>query len=46
MALERYRLANGAWPDSLAALVPKYLETVPTDPFDGKPWSSKSLKEC
>jgi hypothetical protein len=37
MALERYRLANGGWPETLAALVPKYLKEVPADPFDGKP---------
>jgi hypothetical protein len=37
MALERYRLANGRWPDDLAALAPKYLAAVPADPFDGRP---------
>jgi hypothetical protein len=37
VALERYRLANGRWPDDLAALVPKYLAAVPADPFNGKP---------
>jgi hypothetical protein len=37
MALERYRKDRGNWPGSLAGLVPKYLEKVPLDPFDGKP---------
>jgi hypothetical protein len=37
VAAERYRVANGRWPDDLAALVPKYLDAVPADPFDGKP---------
>jgi hypothetical protein len=37
MALERYRLANGRWPDDLGALAPTYLAAVPADPFDGKP---------
>ena len=37
MAVERYRLANGRWPDDLAALVPRYLDAVPADPFDGQP---------
>ncbi len=37
LALERYRLATGAVPDRLDALVPQYLERVPIDPFDGKP---------
>jgi hypothetical protein len=34
VALERYRRAHGSWPDSLATLVPKYLASVPTDPYD------------
>jgi hypothetical protein len=37
MALERYRLANGHWPDALGELAPKYLAAVPADSFDGKP---------
>jgi hypothetical protein len=37
IAAERYRLANGMLPDTLDALVPTYLESVPVDPFDGKP---------
>jgi hypothetical protein len=45
MALERYRLDNGAWPDTLAALAPKYLKEVPTDPFDGKPLRYLRLRD-
>jgi hypothetical protein len=37
VAAERYRRAHGRWPASLAALVPDYLRSVPTDPYDGKP---------
>jgi hypothetical protein len=38
LAVERYRAANGqALPASLAELEPRYLATVPEDPFDGKP---------
>jgi hypothetical protein len=33
LAVERYRLAHGRWPDSLEQLVPEYLTAVPTDPF-------------
>ena len=33
MAL-RYRLATGNLPDTLAELVPTYLDAVPKDPFD------------
>jgi hypothetical protein len=36
-ALERYRLANGQLPDSLAALAPRFLETLPADLIDGQP---------
>ena len=36
LAIERYRLAAGKLPDALTDLVPAYLDTVPTDPFDGK----------
>jgi hypothetical protein len=33
--VQRYRLAAGGLPETLAELVPKYLDTVPKDPFDG-----------
>jgi hypothetical protein len=36
-ALEAHRLDHGAWPDSLAELVPAYLAEVPRDPFGRKP---------
>jgi hypothetical protein len=36
--VERYRLQNGRWPDSLDEVVAaKFLDKVPTDHFDGKP---------
>jgi hypothetical protein len=37
LALERFRLATGGLPATLEPLVPKYLESVPTDPFEGNP---------
>ncbi|HRK33564.1 MAG TPA: hypothetical protein PLJ47_03125 [Candidatus Hydrogenedentes bacterium] len=37
IAVERYRIASGKLPDSLDALVPRFLESVPQDPFDGAP---------
>jgi hypothetical protein len=37
VAAERYRLANGHWPEALDQLVPKFLAAVAKDPFDGKP---------
>ena len=36
-ALERHRLAHGAYPDSLTALVPTYLPAIPLDVIDGAP---------
>lgn len=37
IALERHRLANGALPEALDVLVPRFLGKIPTDLFDGKP---------
>ncbi len=36
-ALERYRLANGQFPETLAALVPQFLDKVPPDVIGGEP---------
>mgnify|MGYP001612729570 CR=1 FL=1 len=36
-ALERYRLTEGKLPENLDALVPRFIETIPTDVIDGKP---------
>lgn len=36
VACERYRIANGRWPENLEALVPEFLSEVPADPFDGE----------
>lgn len=35
VAVERYRRARHHWPEALTDLVPVYLRTVPTDPYDG-----------
>jgi len=37
VAIERYRLVTGRVPESLAVLVPDYLDQVPVDPYDGQP---------
>ncbi len=37
VAMERFRLANQRWPEKLQELTPKYLGTIPLDPFDGLP---------
>ena len=36
-ALERCRLANGEYPDSLDVLVPGYIQTIPQDIIGGQP---------
>lgn len=33
LAAARYKRANGEWPDTLANLVPEFLDAVPTDPY-------------
>lgn len=38
IALERFKLAKGAYPKSLAEVVPEYLDKLPLDPFSGKPY--------
>jgi hypothetical protein len=43
-ALERYRLAHGKYPETLAALVPQLLEKVPPDIINGEPLKYR-LKE-
>jgi hypothetical protein len=44
LAIERYRLAAGRLPDTLADLVPAYLNAVPTDPFNGNDLRYKKLE--
>jgi hypothetical protein len=36
-ALERYRLANGQFPDTLDTLAPHFINKIPNDVLDGKP---------
>ena len=36
-ALERYKLANGNYPETLNALVPQFIETIPHDIIGGQP---------
>ena len=37
MALKRYQLRNGHYPDALASLQPEFLNGSPRDPVDGEP---------
>ena len=36
-ALERYRLAHGEYPDTLDALMPQFIKSIPHDIIDGQP---------
>jgi hypothetical protein len=45
IAVERFRLANGRLPDSLDELVPKFLDAVPSDPFDDRPLRYRELSK-
>jgi hypothetical protein len=37
IALKRFQLKHGQWPETLAELSPDFLPAVPIDPYDGKP---------
>jgi len=43
IALRLYRREHGRYPETLQELVPKYLPSLPVDPFDGKPLRYKRL---
>ncbi len=43
LGVERFRLANQRVPERLDELVPAYLNSVPADPFDGRPLRYKKL---
>jgi hypothetical protein len=45
VAAERYRRAEGKWPESLEALSPAYLRAVPTDPYNGRPLRYRRLAD-
>jgi hypothetical protein len=45
VAVERYRVANNRWPDTLPELVPAYLPKVPLDPYDGAPLRYRRLSD-
>ncbi len=37
LAVERYRVKHGAWPDDLVALVPDFIAAIPADPYTDQP---------
>ncbi len=44
-AMERYRLANGQFPDSLDALVPQFISQLPHDVITGEPYKYRLTKD-
>jgi hypothetical protein len=44
-ALERYRLANGKLPETLDALVPKFMTSLPHDVLSGEPLKYKRISD-
>jgi hypothetical protein len=44
-ALERYHLAHGEYPETLAVLAPEYLKTIPPDVVDGQPLHYRRTRE-
>ncbi|HEY7425711.1 MAG TPA: hypothetical protein VH682_15890 [Gemmataceae bacterium] len=45
LAAERYRREKKTWPNAIDQLCPKYLETVPLDPFDGQSLRYRRLED-
>jgi hypothetical protein len=45
LALERYRLDHGRWPERLDQLAPQYLTALPRDPCDGRALRYKALPD-
>lgn len=44
LAVERYRIKHGRWPDSLETVRQAgFLKAIPTDPYDGKPLRAKRV---
>ena len=44
IALERHRRAEGGYPETLDALMPKYLDAIPADPFANGPLLYKRVE--
>jgi len=45
IACERYRIAKGQWPESLAEIPREILPDIPIDPFNGKPIQYRKLED-
>ena len=45
LAVERYRLKNGHYPNKLSDIAPEFIEEIPEDPFDGNDLRYKKLPD-
>ena len=45
VAVERFRLARGRWPNTIDALAPRFLPAAPIDPFTGRELILKVLDD-
>jgi ABC-type transport system involved in multi-copper enzyme maturation permease subunit len=45
LAVERYRIQHGRWPESLADLSPDLIAKIPMDPYIGKPLRYRRLAD-
>ena len=45
IAVERFRMANNRWPNTLDELVPKFIERVETDPYTAEPLLYKKFAD-
>jgi hypothetical protein len=45
IAMERFRIANGRWAESLSEIPASILASAPVDPFDGKPIKLKRVDD-
>jgi hypothetical protein len=45
LALRLYRKEHGRYPEDLQALAPKFLLSVPSDPYDGKPLRYRKIQK-
>ena len=44
-SLERYRLANGQFPETLKALMPRFISRLPNDVISGEPYRYRRTKD-
>ncbi len=46
IAMERFRLEHGEYPETLESLAPAYLDSLPDNPYTNKPFVYQRIKRC